>query len=402
MELENLNSVNINPNESFVKYYKILNRIMAKNSYKIAVIPGDGIGREVIPQAIKVLEKYAELDSINFEFINIEGGGQYYLEHKKEWPDGSFEICRDEVDAILLGAVGWPGADLPDGNIAGAGIIFGLRFGLDLYANVRPAKLHPGVQHRIHGETKQVWKSGLVDLVTVRENTEGLYAPIRGSLTRGGLEEVAIDTKITTNKGATRIIEYAFKLAERRDGAPKDGKSRVTCVDKANVLQGSRLFRAVYNEIATKYPNIEKDYAYIDAYLQWLIRDPDWFDVTVCNNMFGDISSDVAAVLAGSLGMAPSANIGDHHGMFEPVHGSAPKHYGKNKTNPMATISSAAMMLDYLGRRFDEPKLMSGSSKIDLAVKQVIADGLTLTYDLGGNSKCSDVGTAISDKLDLE
>ncbi|MHA2030516.1 MAG: isocitrate/isopropylmalate family dehydrogenase, partial [Candidatus Kariarchaeaceae archaeon] len=208
---------------------------MSKKSYKIAVIPGDGIGKEVTPQAVKVLEKIGSDFSINFDFINIDGGGQYYLETGREWDEGSFEICRDEADAILLGAVGWPGADLPDGNIAGAGIVFGLRFGLDLYANVRPTKLYPGVLHKIHGESKQVWQPGKVDLVTVRENTEGLYAPIRGSLKRGGLEEVAIDTKITTYKGSKRIMEYAFKLADKRNGAPKDGKKRLTCVDKANV-----------------------------------------------------------------------------------------------------------------------------------------------------------------------
>lgn len=375
---------------------------MPKKRYKIAVIPGDGIGKEVTPIGVNILEKVASSGNVDFEFINIEGGGQYYLDHKEEWPDGSFEICRDEVDAILLGAVGWPGADLPNGDIAGAGIIFGLRFGLDLYANVRPTKLYPGVKHKIHGETKQVWKPGLVDLVTVRENTEGLYTPIRGSLRRGGIEELAIDSNVITQKGATRIVEFAFKLAQTRNGAPKDGKSRVTCVDKANVLAGSRLFRSVYDQVATDYPDVEKDYAYIDAYLQWLVREPDWFDVSVCSNMFGDISSDLAAVLAGSLGMAASANIGDKHAMFEPVHGSAPKHFGKNRANPMALVLSTSLLLKYLGEKNNDPKLQDASVAVEKAVQEVIAKGKTLTYDLGGNTSCSNVGAAIVNRVKFE
>lgn len=365
---------------------------MSKKTYKIAVIPGDGIGKEVTPAAVGVLEQISSKYSIDFEFINIEGGGQYYLKTGKEWDDGSFEICRDEVDAILLGAVGWPGADLPDGNIAGAGIVFGLRFGLDLYANVRPTKLYPGILHKIHGESKQVWLPGKVDLVTVRENTEGLYAPIRGSLRRGGLEEVAIDTKITTYKGSKRIMEYAFNLTDKRNGAPKDGKKRLTCVDKANVLQGSRLFRSVYNEVSVNYPNVEKDYAYIDAFLQWLVRDPDYFDVVVAGNMFGDIASDLAAVMGGSLGLAPSGNIGENHGLFEPVHGSAPKHFGQDKANPLATVSSAAMMLDYLGEKFNDSNLIEAKVAMENSIKQLISERKVLTYDLGGSAKCSQVG----------
>ncbi|MDH5400996.1 MAG: isocitrate/isopropylmalate dehydrogenase family protein [Candidatus Heimdallarchaeota archaeon] len=365
-------------------------------TYKLAIIPGDGIGKEIVPQAIKVLNKVSELYSFNFEYLDISGGAQYYLETGREWDEGSFEICRDEADAILLGAVGWPGASLPDGNIAGAGIVFGLRFGLDLYANVRPTKLYPGIKHKIHGNLKQVWEEGLVDLVTIRENTEGLYTPIRGSLNRGGVEEVAIDTRIITEKGSKRVINFAFNLAMRRDGAPKDKQKRVTCVDKSNVLQGDRLFRKIYNSIAKNYPAIATDYAYIDAYLQWLIRDPDYFDVIVTSNMFGDISSDLAAVLGGSLGMAPSGNIGDNHALFESVHGSAPKHAGLNKANPIATILSAGMMLDYLGLKYNDTKFIEASKSVETAVTKLLLDSKTLTYDLGGTASCSDVGDAVT------
>ncbi len=372
---------------------------MVKRPYKIAVIPGDGIGKEVVREAMKVLDAVEDKFDLDFEFINIPGGGQYYLETGKEWPDGSFEICRDDVDSILLGAVGWPNADLPDGNIAGAGIVFGLRFGLDLFANVRPTKLYPGITHKIHGENKQVWKPGLVDMVTVRENTEGLYAPIRGSLKRGGIEEVAIDTKIITLKGASRVIEYAYNLAERRSGAPRDGIKKVTCVDKSNVLQGCRLFRSTYDTIGEKYPAISKDYAYIDAYLQWLIRDPDYYDVIVTSNMFGDIASDLASVLAGSLGMAPSGQMGVGHALFEPVHGSAPKHAGKNKANPIGTISSAGMMMDYLGTNFSEEKAIGASLAIEDAILEVIKENKFLTYDLGGSASCSALGDAIVETI---
>ena len=367
------------------------------DKFKIAVISGDGIGKEVIRESIRVIKKIEEEFSVNFELIDIQGGGEFYQSSGKEWEDGSFEICRDEADAILLGAVGWPEANLPDGNIAGAGIVFGLRFGLDLYANVRPTKLYEGITHKIHGKSKRVWDS--VDLVTVRENTEGLYTPIRGSLIRGGSEELAIDTSVTTYKGAQRVIDFGFELAGRRDGALKDGKKRVTCVDKANVLQGSRLFRSVYNSVAMRYPDIETDYAYIDAYLQWLIRDPDYFDVIVTDNMFGDISSDMAAVLGGSLGMAPSANIGDNHALFEPIHGSAPKHAGKDKANPMAAILSTSMMMDFLGRKFNKDNLVKAGIEIDKAVQQTILEGKTLTYDLGGKARCSEVSDVIISKI---
>jgi 3-isopropylmalate dehydrogenase len=371
-----------------------MRKMMTK--YTIATIPGDGIGKEVTAEAVKVLQAIEAASSLDFEFINIEGGGQYYQETGKEWEDGSYEICRDDADAILLGAVGWPGSRLPDGGLAGAGIVFGLRFGLDLYANVRPTKLYPGVLHTVHGERKQVWEPGKVDLVTVRENTEGLYAPIRGILDRGEVEEVGIDTRIITKKGSERVIKYAFELAMRRSGAPQDQKKRVTCVDKSNVLKGDQMYRRIYDRIAEGYPDIEKDYAYIDAYLQWLVRNPDFYDVIVTSNMFGDISSDLAAVLGGSLGMAASGNIGDNHGLFEPVHGSAPKHAGKNRTNPIATVISAGMMLDFLGVKHKDDEALRMNTIIDESVSALLKEGSTLTYDLGGNSSTSQVGDALS------
>ncbi|MCY3411080.1 MAG: isocitrate/isopropylmalate dehydrogenase family protein [Candidatus Heimdallarchaeota archaeon] len=358
----------------------------------IAIIPGDGIGKEVVTQGVRILDYLSDQFSLEFDCSFIDGGAQYYLNKGKEWEDGAFEQCK-KADAIFLGAVGWPKASLPDGNIAGAGIVFGLRFGLDLYANVRPTKLYAGVKHKIHGQFRRVWES--VDMVTVRENTEGLYTPIRGSLNRYMNEELAIDTMVTTEKGARRIIDFAFKLALQRKGAPGDGVSRVTCVDKSNVLQGSRLFRSIFDEIATGYPSVERDYAYIDAYLQWLIRNPERYDVTVSENLMGDISSDLAAVLGGSLGMAASANIGDNHGLFEPVHGSAPKHAGRNISNPIGAISSLKMMCEYLHTKEHGEDYKRAADAIDFAIERTIRQNTHLTYDLGGSASTQECTDAI-------
>src|SRR5439155_1230176 len=234
-----------------------------------------------------------------------------------------------------------------DRVLAGGGVVFGLRFGLDLYANVRPTKLYPNVRHKIHDGFKLVWEPGKVDFVIVRENTEGLYTPTRGFLDRGGVKELAVDSRVITRKGAERVIRFAFEVSKQRKGAPSDGKRRVTCVDKSNVTAGCKLFRQVYDEVAARYPTIQRDYAYIDAFQQWLIRSPEVYDVAVTSNLFGDIATDLAAVLQGGMGMAAGGNIGDQHGMFEPIHGSAPKHAGKDEVNPTAMILAVQMMLDW-------------------------------------------------------
>jgi 3-isopropylmalate dehydrogenase len=363
--------------------------------YRIAVLPGDGIGREVAREGVKVLEAVEEAFDVSFDLETIPGGGEYYLEHGEEWPEGSFDKCK-AADAILLAAIGYPGARLPNGDLAGGGIVFGLRFGLDLYANVRPTKLYPNVRHKIHDEFTDVWKRGMVDFVTIRENTEGLYTPIRGFLRRGGLEELAVDARVITRKGSKRAIRFAFELAKRRSGAPLDGVHRVTCVDKSNVTAGCQLFRRVYDEVASDYPDIKKDYAYIDAFTQWVVRRPEHYDVAVTPNMFGDIATDLASVLQGGMGMAASGNIGDEHAMFEPVHGSAPKHAGKDKANPIATVLAVHMMLEWLGDRNGDAKLVQASKAVEEAVVSVLKEGKYLTYDLGGDAKCSEVGSAIA------
>ena len=363
--------------------------------YKIALLPGDGVGREVAVEGEKVLRAVTERFGVQFETVSFPCGGQHYLETGKEWAPEAFPFCRDEADAILLGAVGWPGATLPSGDIAGAGIVFGCRFGLDLYANVRPTKLYPGVRHKIGDAFKQVWEPKNVDFVVIRENTEGEYTPARGALTRAGVTEVATDTTIITRKGSERVARYAFELAKRRNGAPKDGKRRVTCIDKSNVLRGSQFFRQVFDEVAAGYSGIERDYAYIDAFTQWVVRQPEFYDVAVTTNMFGDIATDLAAVLQGGMGMAASGNIGDRHAMFEPIHGSAPKHAGQGIVNPLATVLATHMMLDWIADRKSDARLKEAAKAVEAAVATVVADGKTLTYDLGGSAKTGEVGDAV-------
>ncbi|MEW5761547.1 MAG: isocitrate/isopropylmalate dehydrogenase family protein [Candidatus Thermoplasmatota archaeon] len=364
---------------------------MPKNRYKVVLLPGDGIGKEVIREGKKILEIVEERFNLNFEFIEIECGGEYYLKTGKEWEENSFEICK-ESDAILLGAVGWPGANLPNGDLAGAGVVFGCRFGLDLYANVRPTKLYPNVAHKISNNFKNVWEPKNVDFVIVRENSEGLYTPIRGSLKRFGIEEVAIDVRVITKKGAERVINYAYQLAKKR-------RKKLTCVDKSNVLRGCQFFRALFDEVGKKYQEVEKDYAYIDAFTQWMLRSPEWYDVVVTTNMFGDIITDLASVLQGGMGMAAGANIGDVYGMFEPIHGSAPKHANQDKANPTAMILATSMMLDWLGNKNIDEKLLSAGKAVEKAVENHMRDGKLLTYDLGGKAKCSEVGSAIANRI---
>ena len=384
-------------------------------SYTLALLPGDGTGRDVMVEAEKVLNVIEQLTPLSFTLNTIPCGGKHYLDTGEEWPEGSFEFCRDEADAILLGAVGWPGAVTESGDLAGGAVILGLRSGLDLYANVRPIRLYEGVQHKIHGEFTQVWKPGMVDMIIIRENTEGLYhSLLRRSADKAqgretwepsamdfpGLEgEVAWDPRPISRSGSERVIRFAYETAQRRNGAPGDGKTRVTCVDKSNVTRGCQLFNQIYHEIAENYPDTETDHAYIDAFCMWAVRNPEWFDVVVTPNMFGDISTDLASVLQGGMGIAASANLGDKHGMFEPVHGSAPKYAGQDTTNPMAMINSVSLMFDWLGETKNDADCKTIAELIDLAVSETLK-GDTLTYDLGGTSGTKEVGDKIVTHLE--
>lgn len=384
-------------------------------AFNIAILPGDGTGREVSVEAIRILETIQEHTDFSFNLKTIPCGGQHYLETGEEWPEGSFEYCRDEADAIFLGAIGHPGAFLPNGDLAGGSVILGLRSGLDLYANVRPIKLYDGIQHKVHGKFQQVWQPGMVDMIVLRENTEGLYhSLLRRSADRAmGLpeyepphlefpnlgDEVAYDPRPISRQGSERIIKMAFDVCSARDGAPSDGKKRVSCIDKSNVTRGCQLFRKIFEEVSSDYEGIEVDYGYIDAFTQWMIRTPEHYDVVVTTNMFGDIATDLGTVLQGGMGLAASGNIGDEHAFFEPVHGSAPKYAGLDKVNPIASINSIGLMMSWMAKKYSAPSLYEVVTAIDDAVAEHIKDGTMLTYDLGGTASCSDVGKAIAAKL---
>jgi isocitrate/isopropylmalate dehydrogenase len=373
-----------------------------KSGYGIVVLPGDGIGPEVVAEGRKVLDALADGGPAPWHLEEFPGGGQYYLAHQKEWEPEAQAATR-RADAVLLGAIGWPGATLPNGDNAGAALVLGLRQSLDLYANVRPCRLYPGVRHRISAGYQNVWEPKNVDLVIVRENTEGLYTPARGRLRRGDETEVVVDTRILTRKGSERVIRYAFELEQRRQRvAPEDGKHRVTCVDKSNVLEGCRFFRETFERVAAGYPAIERDYAYVDAFTQWIVRNPEHYDVVVSTNMMGDIITDLASVLQGGMGFAAGGNIGDEHAMFEPVHGSAPKYTGQNRVNPFATFFAVEMMLRWLSDRHHDAGLARQADRLERSVAKVLSDGTARTYDQGGTVTTSGAGDKVADAIRSE
>jgi isocitrate/isopropylmalate dehydrogenase len=372
---------------------------MKDASYAIAVFPGDGTGPEVVREGLRILQALADSGAAPWHATEYPGGGQYYLKTGREW-DAEGEAAARDADAILLGAVGWPGATLPNGDIAGRALVLGLRESLDLYANVRPCRLYPGVKHQISGEYREVWSPKNVDLVIVRENTEDLYTPARGRLRRAGETEVAIDTRVVTRKGSERVIRYAFELARARSrGAPGDGVRRLTCVDKANVMEGCRFFRETFDRVGADYPEIERDYAYVDAFTQWLVRNPERYNVVVSTNMMGDIITDLAAVLQGGMGFASGGNIGAEHAMFEPVHGSAPKYAGKNQVNPFATFFAVEQMLRWLGDRHDDARLRGAADRLERAIADVLHAGRAHTYDQGGTVTTSGAGELLASAI---
>ncbi len=376
-------------------------------AYDIVLLPGDGIGIEVAHEAKQMLDLVQAELPVSFDIQEIPCGGQFYLEHgSRDWPEGSEERCS-EADAVLLGAVGWPSPDgagpvtMTDGNMAGWSPVIGNRARLDLYANVRKVKKLPGVKARIHGLHRPVWDEGTVDMVFIRENTEDLYAGVGGILPKFRPGEVATDTRVITRAASERVIRMAFELSNQRGhGAPVDGVKRVTSIAKDNVLYGCRLFQSVFKEIGAEYPDIEKDTAIVDAFTQWLIGQPEYYDVLVTTNMFGDILTDLASVLQGGMGMAVGCNVGDSHAMFEPIHGSAPKHSGQDRANPMAMILSTGEMCTWLGARHNDAHLQRAGALIEQAVGVVVEAGETLTYDLVGRQNAapmSVVSAAIRD-----
>ncbi|HEX4883157.1 MAG TPA: isocitrate/isopropylmalate dehydrogenase family protein [Casimicrobiaceae bacterium] len=355
--------------------------------FDIAVLPGDGIGTEVIDATLPLVDRAMHGMPLALRFTSHPGGAQHYKSTGQALPETTFEAAR-RSDAILFGAMGWPDIRYPDGTEIAPQL--DLRVRLDLYAGVRPARALPGIPLPLADP-----RARAIDLVVVRESTEGLFASRGKGEVIGDAE--ARDTMVITRRGSERVAESAFRLAERRKRRGRPG--RVTCVDKANVFRSMAFFRKVFDEVATRHPAIEARHHYVDAAALDLVRKPWDFDVLVTENMFGDILSDEAAALVGGMGMAPSGDIGDAHGMFQPCHGSAPDIAGQGKANPTATILSAAMMLDWLGDRTGEAGLAEAAVRIERAVDAAYASGRLHPVEFGGRDGTKAIAGAIADNL---
>jgi 3-isopropylmalate dehydrogenase len=306
--------------------------------YDIATIAGDGIGPEVTREALRVLEAASEAYGFRYELTKYPYGSEHYLATQEIFPDASFEEVKG-MHAIFLGAIGDP--RLPVGLIE-YGIIARMRFDLDLFANLRPIQLFDARFCPLKDKTPED-----VDMVIVRENTEDAYTGMHGFAHKGHLNEVATQTMVYTRFGTERVIRYAFELARERNK-----RKQVTLIDKANAVRAQDIWTRTFALVAQEYPDIKTEHAYIDAACMWMIKNPEWFDVAVTPNLFGDIITDLGAMVQGGMGIAASGNI--HPGrvsLFEPIHGSAPKHAGKNVASPVAAIMAVSMMLDYIGEK---------------------------------------------------
>jgi 3-isopropylmalate dehydrogenase len=356
-------------------------------SFDIAVLPGDGIGVEVIDATVPVLEKSLRGTGLTLGFRMQPAGALHYQATGEALPEATLEAAR-AADAILLGAMGWPEIRYPDGTEIGPQL--DLRFKLELYAGVRPARAVPGIPLPLADP-----RARSIDLVLVRESTEGLFAS-RG---KGTLEadREARDTMVITRRGSERVHEFAFRLAERRKARGLPG--RVTCVDKANVFKSMAFFRRIFEETAARHPGVEARSHYVDATALDLVRRPWDFDVMVTENMFGDILSDQIAALIGGMGMAPSGDIGDAHALFQPCHGTAPDIAGQGKANPTATILSGAMMLDWLAERSGRTDLATAAERIERAVDAAFASGGLKPFEFGGKDGTAAIARAVLEAL---
>ncbi len=310
---------------------------MKNKRYQIGVVPGDGTGPEVVEEGLKVLKAAASLSDFNIELKTFDFGGERYLKTGETLPDEEFEEVK-KLDAIFLGAIGHPQVKP---GILERGILLKLRFGLDQYINLRPVKLYPGVETPIKDKGPEE-----IDFVVVRENTEGLYVGMGGFFKKGTSDELAVQESINTRMGVERCIRFAFDFCQK-----KRKRKKITLCGKTNVLNYAHdLWQRVFDEVAQEYPEIETDYAHVDAICMWMVKNPEWFDVIVTDNMFGDIITDLGAMIQGGMGIAAGGNINPKGvSMFEPIGGSAPKYTGQGVINPLAAIMAVQMMLDFLG-----------------------------------------------------
>ncbi|MGC9444933.1 MAG: isocitrate/isopropylmalate dehydrogenase family protein [Candidatus Methanospirareceae archaeon] len=371
-------------------------------SYKIAVLRGDGIGPEIIDEGIKVLEAVAEPEGFELDWIEYPHGADHFLATGELMSESTLKELAG-CAAIYFGCIGDP--RLAPGVLE-QGILLALRFYFDQYINLRPVKLLEGVRTPLAGKGPAD-----IDISVVRENTEDFYIGIGGRVKGAGstkntleilrslyqvtfeldietdADELAYQIGVVSRKGCERVMRYAFELARERE-------KKLTSVDKANVLTHCYGFwREVFTEVAKDYPDVETEFNFVDAITMWFVKNPEWYDVVVAPNMFGDIITDLGAMIQGGLGLAPGGNINpDGVSMFEPIHGSAPKYKGKNVSNPIATIWAGALLLANIGEK-------RASDRVITAIESVLKDGKVRTYDLGGSSKTSEVGDAIAQRI---
>jgi len=370
--------------------------------YKIPVMAGDGIGPEIVEEGKKVVDAVSEVENFEVEWIHFPHGADHYLSTGELLSEDTLKELA-KYRAIYLGALGDPRVET---GVLEAGILLKLRFYMDEYVNLRPIQLLEGVETPLRNKGPKD-----INFKVVRENTEDFYIGLGGRAKKGrskkklelvralykvkfGLDidsssdEIGYQIGVISKTGAERVIKYAFELAK------KDGRNKVTSVDKANVLSYAYGFwREIFTKVAKKYPDIQTEFNFVDAITMWMVKNPEWYQIVVTPNMFGDIITDLGAMLQGGLGMAPGGNINPRGtSMFEPIHGSAPKYKGMNKVNPIATILAGAMLLDSIGE--------SGAAKrVETAVNDVLREGKVRTYDIGGTSKTSEVGDAVAVKV---
>ena len=356
--------------------------------YRVAIIPGDGVGTEVAAEAVRVLTAAASRFGFDLETETFSWGCDWYLQRGEMMPDDALTTLA-EFDAIFLGCIG-DAAKVPDD--LSLTMLLGIRRGFDQYVNLRPIHLYPGVSTPIstaHPDT--------VDMVVVRENTEGEYSRLGGMFKAGSPDGFALQTGVFTQKGCERVMRYAFDLARsRKKLGTGTAVGRVTNCTKSNALNYSMVFwDRVFAEVAAEFPDVATEVALVDALTMWFVKNPEWFDVIVASNLFGDIITDLGAMLQGGMGMAAGGNVDPelrYPSMFEPIHGSAPKYTGQERVNPIASIEAARMLLDHLGER-------EAAASIGRAVAEVLVAGEVRTADLGGTSRTSEVGAAIAAKV---
>jgi tartrate dehydrogenase/decarboxylase/D-malate dehydrogenase len=357
-------------------------------SYDVAVIPGDGVGKEVAQEAVKILRAVADKYGFSIKAETYDWGCDYYLKHGEMGPENILDILKP-FDAIFLGCIG-DASKVPD-HIS-LTLLLRIRKGFDQYVNLRPIRLYPGVETLIRGATHET-----VDMVVVRENTEGEYSAVGGFFKLGSPDAVAVQTAVFTQKGCERVMRYAFELARRRrkfgDSVPV---GMVTNCTKSNALSYSMVFwDSVYDEVSKDYPDVKTDMALVDALTMWFVKNPDYFDVIVASNLFGDIITDLGAMLQGGMGFAAGGNLNPekvYPSLFEPIHGSAPKYEGKGIVNPVAAIESVRMMLDHLGEK-------AAAQDIDEGVARILSQGKVKTRDMGGKHATSKMGDEIKEAI---